>query len=60
MTESTEEELDLAHLLHSGLNLAVVRAFDAADEGRVTWITEGGVRIAAIAPVERVTQEDGQ
>ena len=54
---STEDELDLAQLLRHGLNLAVVHAFDAADEeGQVTWITEGGVRIAAIAPVERVTQ----
>jgi hypothetical protein len=58
---STEEnELDLAKLLGNGLNLAVVHAFDAADEGQVTWITEGGVRIAAIAPVERITQEDGR
>jgi hypothetical protein len=53
-----EDELDLAHLLRNGLNLAVVHAFDAADDGRITWITEGGVRIAAIAPVERVTGAD--
>ena len=55
---STGDELDLASLMRNGLNLAVMHAFDVADEeGRITWITEGSVRIAAIVPVELVPQE---
>lgn len=55
---SAGDELDLAQLFAGGLNLAVMHAFDMADEeDRVTWITEGGVRIAAIVPVDLVPQD---